>query len=92
MMLLMKECLHRLVIEPSVANVPSLEVFGRIYDEGEAGMEFDSPHLPTNAENMRSYSYHYKTILIASSPGPLLFAKRKRCFQDAARKNVMIEL
>ena len=59
---------YRLVIEPSVANVPSLEVFGRIYDEGEAGMEFDSPHLPTNAENMRSYSYHYKTILIASSP------------------------
>ena len=26
---------YRLVIEPSVANVPSLEVFGRIYNEGE---------------------------------------------------------
>ena len=27
----------RLVIEPAVTNVSSLEVFGRIYDEGEAG-------------------------------------------------------
>ena len=25
---------HRLVIEPAAANVSSLEVFGRIYDEG----------------------------------------------------------
>ena len=27
-------CIHRLVIEPAAANVSSLEVFGRIYDEG----------------------------------------------------------
>ena len=25
---------HRLVIEPAAANVSSLEVFGRVYDEG----------------------------------------------------------
>ena len=31
----MKAMPHRLVIEPTVANVTSLEVFGRIYDEGE---------------------------------------------------------
>ena len=62
----MKAMPHRLVIEPTVANVTSLEVFGRIYDEGEAGQEFDSLHLSANAENMRCYSYHDKTILNAS--------------------------